>query len=56
MERGKLERKRVLAAVRSLPFCPLPSPAPVRIFWENAQGCPGPAFSLRSQVGKVPPY
>ncbi|XP_073664298.1 transmembrane protease serine 5 isoform X3 [Tursiops truncatus] len=54
--REQLERKRVLAAVGSLPFCPPPTPAPVRIFWEDAQGCPGSAFSLCSQVGEVPPY
>lgn len=36
----------------------LPSPAPVPIFREDAQGYPGPAFSLCSQAGGergVPP-
>lgn len=47
----EVEKKRLLEAAGRLSFCSLASPASVPIFWEDAQGYPGPAFSLCSQAG-----
>lgn len=50
MDMGEdLERKRLLEAAGSC-LLPSPLPAPVPITREDAQGYPGPAFSLCSQV------
>lgn len=51
LERGAAAERRGGAekeedAGSSLPFCSLPCLATVPIFWEDAQGYPGPSFSL----------
>lgn len=61
--REQLERKRVLAAVGSLPFCPLPAPQPLCASFgrmlRDALGLPSPCAlrrgdaSLQTQVGKL---
>ncbi|XP_058542744.1 transmembrane protease serine 5 isoform X9 [Neofelis nebulosa] len=43
-------RKMLLAAAGPPPSPPLPFPA--RIFWEDARGCPGTAFSMSLRQGK----
>ncbi|XP_053756460.1 transmembrane protease serine 5 isoform X4 [Panthera pardus] len=43
-------RKMLLAAAGHPPSPPLPFPA--RIFWEDAPGCPGTAFSMSLRQGK----
>ncbi|XP_022414882.2 transmembrane protease serine 5 isoform X2 [Delphinapterus leucas] len=61
--REQLERRRVLAAVGSLPFCPLPAPQPLCASFgrmlRDALGLPSPCdlrrgdASLQTQVGKL---